>query len=151
MSPHICWGPVLQVSLLDDHKNIVINFLKTQGRVHYYEDNIDYDDGNVEQQCYREKTVNPSIGRRYSLAVPNPRIRSNSIAIYNDDEEDVVFTSYGPVILEPTRNGNEIDINFASCQFNNCSQKGLDARRILGNSQWNFVHSWQLLCQVLHY
>ena len=116
--------------------------MKILGSVHYYDDKFDEDD-DLEDQRHREKTVNPSIGRRYSLAVPNPRIRSNSIAIYNDDEEDVVFTSFGPVILEPVRNGmlktqNNPEILFILV----FSQERLDAWRFLGNSQWNFVHSW---------
>ena len=61
---------------------------------------------------YREKFINPTIGRRYSLVTPNPRIRSNSIAVYNDDnEDDVVFTSYGPVVVEEETRGNVTNIN----------------------------------------
>jgi len=69
-------------------------------KIHFYDD---LDDEDEEEEVVRERTINPTVGRRYSLAVPNPRIRSNSIVLYNDDEEDVVFTSYGPVILEDTR------------------------------------------------
>ena len=62
-------------------------------------------DAKDNPESYREKFINPTIGRRYSLVTPNPRIRSNSVAIYNEDEDDVVFTSYGPVVVEEETRG----------------------------------------------
>ena len=46
--------------------------------------------------CY----VQPTRSRLQSLTIVNPRIRSNSVTIYNDDGDDVTSTSYGPVMLE---------------------------------------------------
>ena len=66
----------------------------------HFEGRHDDEDESEDDERYRRKSVNPTVGRRYSLTVPNPRIRSNSIAVYNDDEDDVVFTSYGPVVLD---------------------------------------------------
>jgi len=44
--------------------------------------------------------VQPARSRLQSLTIVNPRIRSNSVTIYNDDGEDVTSTSYGPVMLD---------------------------------------------------
>lgn len=44
--------------------------------------------------------MQPTRSRLQSLTIVNPRIRSNSVTIYNDDGDDVTSTSYGPVMLE---------------------------------------------------
>merc|ERR1719244_146171 len=42
----------------------------------------------------------PPRTRLQSLTIVNPRVRSNSVTIFNDDGEDVTGTSHGPVVLE---------------------------------------------------
>ena len=68
-------------------------------------DNIKYhsqDDSSSEDDKYNARSLNPTIGRRHS----NPqRTRSNSIAIFHEDEDDVIFTSFGPVVVEETARG----------------------------------------------
>lgn len=62
---------------------------------------IRYDtDGDESEDGYQPRSINPTIGRRHSLAASHPRVRSNSIVLYNEDEDDVVFTSYGPIVIE---------------------------------------------------
>ena len=46
--------------------------------------------------------VEPARRRLQSLSLVNPRIRSNSVTIYNDDGEDIAGTSFGPVMLQET-------------------------------------------------
>jgi len=50
--------------------------------------------------------VQPARSRLQSLTIVNPRIRSNSVTIYNDDGEDVTSTSYGPVMLDDSLGRN---------------------------------------------
>ena len=68
-------------------------------------DNIKYhsqDDSLSEDDKYNARSLNPTIGRRQS----NPqRTRSNSIAIFHEDEDDVIFTSFGPVVVEEDTRG----------------------------------------------
>ena len=68
-------------------------------------DSIKYhsqDDSLSEDDKYNDRSLNPTIGRRHS----NPqRTRSNSIAIFHEDEDDVIFTSFGPVVVEEDTRG----------------------------------------------
>jgi len=62
---------------------------------------IRYDTEDDDSEAgYQPRSINPTIGRRHSLAASHPRVRSNSIVLYNEDEDDVVFTSYGPIVIE---------------------------------------------------
>ena len=61
----------------------------------------DRDSSSENDRCIN-RSLNPTIGRRPS----NPqRARSNSIAIFHEDEDDVIFTSYGPIVVEEETRG----------------------------------------------
>ena len=66
-----------------------------------YHSDGDSSSENDRDRCIN-RSLNPTIGRRPS----NPqRARSNSIAIFHEDEDDVIFTSYGPIVVEEETRG----------------------------------------------
>ena len=71
----------------------------------FYLDNIKYyseDDSSSDDERFKNRPLNPTIGRGHS----NPqRARSNSIAVFHEDEDDVIFTSYGPIVVEEDTRG----------------------------------------------
>ena len=101
MKHHVLSGKVVLVSGIFQS-----NYVKLSNDLYcldYSRYQSEVDDPSSDEEKYTNRSLNPTIGRRHSY---NPqRIRSNSIAIFNEDEDDVIFTSYGPIVVEDDTRG----------------------------------------------